>query len=80
MGATDPPPHPADYVVLQFSESNEFRRTSAPTIEPLATTWLLLGRLPTAGERTTWASASDPRLAAVTAILASAEYAARVAG
>lgn len=66
-------------VVLQFSESSEGVRRSAPVVEPLATAWLMLGRLPTASERPTWAGLPDHHAGPAAAILASAEYADRVA-
>lgn len=66
-------------VVLGFSESTESVRRSAPTVQPLAAAFLLLRRLPTASERAAWASAPDPRAAAVADILGSADYADRIA-
>lgn len=66
-------------VVLGFSESSESVRRSAPLVQPLAASFLLLRRLPTDAEQSAWAGAADPRAAAVADILGSADYAERIA-
>ena len=67
-------------VVAQFSESSENLRRSTRFVDPVAATFLMLGRVPTASQRTTWAATPDPQGAAVAEILASESYAARVTG
>lgn len=67
-------------VLVQFSESPEHLRRTDPTIEPLAAAWLLLGRRPTALERTAWEQPTTPGAAAARRILATSEYADRVDG
>lgn len=68
-------------VVLQFSESSEGKRRMAPTVEPLATTYLMLGRVPTTAERAAWMALAPDQLHREVArqILAKPAYAARIA-
>jgi hypothetical protein len=67
-------------VVVQFSESSEGKRRFAPQVEPLATAYLMLGRLPTTTERFFW-SQIDPgsfHRQVARQILGSDEYAQQV--
>ncbi|MCU1370287.1 MAG: hypothetical protein JWO77_1481 [Ilumatobacteraceae bacterium] len=68
-------------VVLQFSESSEGKRRMAPGVEPLATTYLMLDRVPTAAEREAWMVLAPEQFHGEVArqILAKPGYAARVA-
>lgn len=61
-------------LMAQFSESSEFRAKNAPVIGPLALTFVLLRRLPTATERSTWAASPEPLVAAAQTILRSQEF------
>lgn len=65
-------------LVAQFSESSENRRRTTRTVDPLSAAYLMLGRVPTAAERSTWAAGAYPSLDAVRDILSSESYAARV--
>lgn len=67
-------------VVLQFSESSEGIRLAGPVVEPLATSWLLLGRVPTPAERASWAASADPHHDVAAEILAGQEYRDRASG
>ena len=66
-------------VVLQFSESSEGIRRTADVVEPIATTFLMLGRLPTATERAAYLGQTGLHRTVGTAILLSTEYATRLA-
>jgi hypothetical protein len=67
-------------VLAGFSESAEHVRRTDPQMQPAAAWFLMLDRLPTAGERTAIAAFDEPRQDAALAILAMPEYAARIAG
>lgn len=66
-------------LIAQLSESSEFRRRSRGAVEPLGAALLLLDRLPTATERAAWSTFLEPHRQAAAAILATEEYADRLA-
>ncbi|MCB0972068.1 MAG: DUF4214 domain-containing protein [Acidimicrobiales bacterium] len=70
---------PRGTVMAQFSESSEFIRTSAPLVQPLVVSKLMLDRPPTADERDRWALEADPYATIPSEILGTDEYRARIA-
>jgi hypothetical protein len=67
-------------VVIKFSESSEGKRRFAPLVEPLATAYLMLGRLPTTTERFFWSQIAPGSFHHDVAqqIIGSEEYASRI--
>lgn len=65
-------------LMVQFSESAEYRRRSDLRVEPTAVTVVLLGRRPRGDEWKRWANLRDPLREAAADIIAGGEYAGRV--
>jgi hypothetical protein len=68
-------------VMTNFSESNEYKRKSAPTTDLVVPVRVMLNRVPTAAERTEWEAklkAGTPRAELLAWILAQPAYDARV--
>ena len=68
-------------VMTNFSESNEYKRKAAPTTDLVLPMRLMIGRIPTAAERTEWEAklaSGTPRAELLAWILAQPAYDARV--